>query len=133
MRGLHKGIALAVTSFLYGVQSKFFIFYGIHRANLTRYSILPALSLDGILHTAIHNHAITSDEFLLFIAGLLDHMQPWPLPNLVIVMDNAAIHKVEGIWEMIEECGSRLIYLPPYSPCHDTTDRGLTRLESSLG
>ena len=31
-------------------------------------------------------------------------------------MDNAAIHKVEGIWEMVEECSLRLIYLPPYSP-----------------
>ena len=116
MRGLHKGIALAIASFLYGVQSKFFIFYGIHGAILTRYSILPELSLNGILHTTIHNHTITSNEFLLFIAGLLDHMQPWPLPNSVIVMDNATIHKVEGIREMIEECSSRLIYLPPYSP-----------------
>ncbi len=50
------------------------------------------------------------------MAALLDHMHPWPLPNLVVIMDNAAIHKVDGIWEMVEEHGSHLIYLPAYSP-----------------
>ena len=101
-------------------------------ANFTRYSILLALSLDSILHTAIHNHTITSDEFLLFIAGLLDHMQPWPLPNSVIVMDNAAIHKVEGIREMVEECGLQLIYLPPYSPDLNPIEEAFSSIKAWL-
>lgn len=31
-------------------------------------------------------------------------------------MDNAAIHKVKGIREMIEKVGAKLLFLPPYSP-----------------
>ena len=43
-------------------------------------------------------------------------MNKWPLPNSVLVVDNAAIHKVDGIHEMIEEHGARIMYLPAYSP-----------------
>ena len=49
------------------------------------------------------DHAFTGREFTNFVRGVLDQMQPWPLPNSVLVMDNARIHKVPGIREMIEE------------------------------
>jgi len=32
------------------------------------------------------------------------------------VMDNAAIHKVKQVVEIIEGAGCTLLYLPPYSP-----------------
>jgi transposase len=43
-------------------------------------------------------------------------MNKFPLPNSVLIVDNASIHKVAGIQEMVEECGVRLMYLLPYSP-----------------
>ena len=43
-------------------------------------------------------------------------MNEWPLPNSVLVIDNASIHKVAGIHEMVEERGVRLLYLPTYLP-----------------
>jgi transposase len=43
-------------------------------------------------------------------------MNKFLLPNSVLVVDNASIHKVAGIWEMVEECGVHLMYLLPYSP-----------------
>ncbi|KAM6497033.1 hypothetical protein JOM56_007506, partial [Amanita muscaria] len=55
------------------------------------------LSLDGILHLEVLDHAFTGAEFQDFIRGVLDQMQPWPLPNSVLVMDNARIHTVHGI------------------------------------
>ena len=80
-----------------------------------RYSILPVLSLDGILHVDVLNHMIDGANFLSFIKGLLEHMQPWPLPNSVLVMDNAMIHWVNGVWEMVKAHGLHLVYLPAYS------------------
>jgi hypothetical protein len=68
-----------------------------------RYSILPALSLDGILHLEVSDHSFSGEEFIDFVGGLLDQMQPWPLPNSVLVMDNMSIHKVPRILEMVEE------------------------------
>ena len=68
-----------------------------------RYSILPALSLDGILHLEVLDHAFTGEEFKDFVRGILGQMNPWPLPNSVLIMDNARIHTVAGIREMVEE------------------------------
>ena len=67
-----------------------------------RYSILPALSLDGILHLEVLDHSFTGDEFCDFVEGVLDQMQPLPLPNSVLVLDNASIHKISGLQEMVE-------------------------------
>jgi hypothetical protein len=64
---------------------------------------LPALSLDGILHLEALDHSFTGEEFTNFIQGVLGQMNQWPLPNSVLVMDNASIHKVPGIREMVEE------------------------------
>ena len=97
-----------------------------------RYSILPALSLDGILHVEIYDRAVTGDDFRLFVTRLLEHMQPWPLPNSVIIMDNAAIHKVEGIREMVEAHGARLIYLPPYSPDLNPIEEAFSSIKAWL-
>ena len=82
----------------------------------TKYTILPALSLDGILHLEVVENAVTGDVFRRFLEGLLPHMNKWPLPNSVLVIDNASIHKVAGIRELVEEHGMRLMFLPSYSP-----------------
>jgi len=78
--------------------------------------MLPALSLDGILHLEVIEGAITGNIFRRFVQGLLLHMNEWPLPNLVLVVDNTTIHKVDGIRELVEGHGVCIIYLPTYSP-----------------
>ena len=37
-------------------------------------------------------------------------------PNQVVIMDNASFHKSQRTRELIESVGSKLIFLPPYSP-----------------
>ena len=81
-----------------------------------KYSLLPAISLDGILHLEVVENAVTGADFLRFVQGLLPRMNKWPLPNSVLVVDNASIHKVAGIREAVEEHGARLLFLPAYSP-----------------
>lgn len=81
-----------------------------------KYSILPALSLDGVLHLEVVENAVTGAAFRQFVEGLLPLMNKWPLPNSVLVVDNASIHKVAGIRELVEERGMRLLFLPAYSP-----------------
>ena len=82
----------------------------------TKYSMLPALSLDGIIHLEVVEDAVTGADFRRFVEGLLTRMNEFPLPNSVLVIDNASIHKVDGIREMVEDRGARLLYLPSYSP-----------------
>ena len=66
-----------------------------------RYSILPALSLDGILSVDIVEGSFNKVRFACFIDGLLDQMNPYPLPNSVIIMDNCRIHKCPEVLDMI--------------------------------
>lgn len=61
------------------------------------------MCLDGILHLEVLDHAFDGEEFMSFVMGVVDQMQEYPLPNSVLVMDNASIHKVPGIREMVEE------------------------------
>ena len=98
----------------------------------TRYSILPALSLDGILTIDIVEGSFNKVKFAQFIDGLLDQMNPWPLPNSIIIMDNCQIHKCPEVLDMItERCVTcwhclllpnlalsrmKYLFLPPYSP-----------------
>ena len=66
-----------------------------------RFSILPALTLQGILACDIVEGSFDASRFASFIDGLLGQMNPWPQPNSVIVMDNCRIHKDPEILEMI--------------------------------
>ena len=66
-----------------------------------RYSVLPALSLDGILHLSIIQGSFNYGSFAEFIEGLLMQTNPFPGPNSVIVMDNCRIHKSHLVLDMI--------------------------------
>src|ERR1700753_4205662 len=70
---------------------------------LSRYSILPAMSLDGVLHLTIQDQPYTAVEFNSFIEALLSNMNQLLQPNSVITMDNASIHKSPELCQMIEE------------------------------
>ena len=72
-------------------------------ADITSYSLLPALSINGMIHVKILEGSFITSLFYDLIEGLLDKMQPFPLPNSVIVMDNACIHKDPHILDLIEE------------------------------
>lgn len=67
------------------------------------YSILPAISLHGVLHLDILARSWNTQEFRGFVQSLLGVMNPYPQPDSVLVMDNASIHHFEDLREMVEE------------------------------
>ncbi len=52
----------------------------------------------------------------MFSAWVRQGLVPTLQKNDLVIMDNLATHKVQGIGEAIETAGARLLYLPPYSP-----------------
>lgn len=97
-----------------------------------KYSILPAITLDGIIHLEVLENAVTGADFRCFVEDLLPRMNEWPLPNSVLVIDNASIHKVAGIREMVEGRGARLLYLPSYSPDFNPIELAFSSIKAWL-
>ncbi|KAF8979996.1 hypothetical protein BDQ17DRAFT_1218052, partial [Cyathus striatus] len=64
--------------------------------------VLPALSLDGVLHLDVIPCSWTAALFNGFIDGLLNNMNLFPGKNSVIVMDNASIHKSPNLRPLVE-------------------------------
>lgn len=52
----------------------------------------------------------------MFLAWVVQGLAPTLRKGDVVIMDNLATHKVQGVLEAIEAVGARLLYLPPYSP-----------------
>ncbi|KIJ56284.1 hypothetical protein M422DRAFT_151039, partial [Sphaerobolus stellatus SS14] len=88
-----------------------------------RFSVLPALSMDSIMYLHIIRGSFDGNPFLEYLEGLLQVMNPYPEPKSVLVMDNCAIHHIEGI---------KLIYLPPYLPDFNPIEECFSYMKSVL-
>ena len=66
-----------------------------------RFSVLPAITLDGMLHCDVVEGSFNTVLFTEFIRKLLVKMNRFPHPRSVIVMDNCPIHKASSIKELI--------------------------------
>jgi hypothetical protein len=95
-----------------------------------RYSILPAISLDGVLHLDILTSSWTAEEFRAYVEVLLTRMNPYPQPNSVLVCDNVSAHHFNGLREMVEAQGCHLLYLPPYSPDFNPIEEGFSAMKA---
>ncbi|TDL14114.1 hypothetical protein BD410DRAFT_690978, partial [Rickenella mellea] len=72
-----------------------------------KYSILPALTLDGVVALDIFEGAVNRERFVHFLEmQLAPILNPYPLDRSVVVMDNCAIHHDEEIRRIVvDECG----------------------------
>lgn len=97
-----------------------------HGKNIT---ILGALSAEGIDAVMTIEGATDAAVFRAYVAQVL---VPTLSPGEVVVMDNLGAHKVEGIREMIEAAGAKLLYLPPYSPDLSPIEPCWSKLKTAL-
>jgi len=92
-------------------------------------TVLAALSVDGVLASMSIESPTDGDVFLAFVEqALVPRLQP----GHVVVLDNLAAHKVEGVRELIESCGAQLLYLPPYSPDFNPVEQAWSKLKQLL-
>ncbi|KAG1041488.1 hypothetical protein G6F43_012090 [Rhizopus delemar] len=56
-----------------------------------------------------------SEHCLDFLSSLMDALDQFKMQDCYLVMDNAAIHKVDEIQELMTSRGYKIAYLPPYS------------------
>ena len=82
----------------------------------SRWSILPAIGINGYLEYEIFHGSFNSERFENFIRKLLRKMTPFPGPRSVLIMDNVSTHHSPYVRELCRQAGVVLEYLPPYSP-----------------
>ena len=83
---------------------------GGHWRTLT---LLGALTVQGLRAPMTIESPTDGDVFLAYLEQVLC---PQLQPGQVVIMDNLAAHKVDGVRSLIEARGAELLYLPPYSP-----------------
>jgi len=97
-----------------------------------RYSLLPAITVDGIIYSHIKAGGYNGEEFLEYLDGLTAQMNPYPGPRSVLVIDNCRIHHVFGVEELCEARGIKLIYLPPYSPDYNPIEESFAFIKAYI-
>ena len=83
----------------------------------TRVSIFAALNVKGFIAWETTRGTFTRRKFHdAFAAHVIPKLNPWPLPNSIVIMDNAKIHMNRELEESVHQCGARLLFLPPHPP-----------------
>ena len=98
-----------------------------------RWSILPAITLDGYLAWEIYQDSFTAERFNAFIEiHVLPLMRPYSedASCCVLVMDNCSIHYSEELIEMCQRKGIHLVYLPAYSPDFNPIEQSFAQLKA---
>ncbi|KAE9399373.1 hypothetical protein BT96DRAFT_820629 [Gymnopus androsaceus JB14] len=72
-----------------------------------RFSVLPALTHEGVVALEIFRGTVNRELFINFLKEhLVPILTPYPGPRSVVILDNASIHHDEEICALIvEECG----------------------------
>ena len=93
-----------------------------------RWSILPAITVNGYIAFTMFQGAITAEVYEQF---LLDSVLPYATPGYsVLVMDNASIHRSPRVRHLCADFGVFLEYLPPYSPDFNPIEKSFKVLKS---
>lgn len=83
-----------------------------------RVTLLASISTEGILDFNLIAGNVTSIDFGFYLLNhVLPHMNPYPQPRSVLIMDNARVHSIRDLSEYSwQHFGVIILFLPPYSP-----------------
>lgn len=94
-----------------------------------RKNIIGAMSNKGMLASFVTEDSVDGDVFLNYIEYIL---VPELLPGNIVVMDNLPAHKIDGVEELIESVGAKLLYLSPYSPDFSPIELSWSKIKTFL-
>jgi hypothetical protein len=92
-------------------QQKQVITYG-HHAHVSVFGAVNVLNGDALLHRAAAANVTTFLDFLKILKNC------YPNKLIVLMLDNARIHRANMVKDFLRQKGEslHLIFLPPYSP-----------------
>ncbi len=96
---------------------------------------LSAMSTQGMLECTMLEGGVDASDFKTFLEEKLSpllHPFDGVNPQSVIIADNASIHHVDGVAELLESLGVLLYFLPPYSPDFNPIEELFSKVKLSL-
>lgn len=92
-------------------------------------TVVAALSAQGVEEVMELDGAVNTASFAVYLEQV-----PGPSlqPGDVVVLDNLPVHKDDGLAELVEARGARLLYLPPYSPDFTPIELAFSKLKTHL-
>ncbi|SMB80107.1 putative transposase, fragment [Hymenobacter roseosalivarius DSM 11622] len=92
-------------------------------------TLLAALTPTGLHAAMTASGAVNGEVFAAYPSQVLG---PTLRPGDVAVLDNLPAHKANGLAELVEARGARLLYLPPYSPDFTPVELAFGKLKTWL-
>ena len=103
--------------------------YGKKSEKKKKITLVGALSLHGFIGGFEFEGNLNGDIFKFLLEKII-------VPNLwtgaVLFMDNLPAHKVQGVEEIVESVGARVMYLSPYSPDFNPIENLWSKLKAYL-
>ena len=92
-------------------------------------TLIGAMALTEFLGGMTLDGGTNGQAFRVFVKNIL---VPSLWPGAYVLMDNLPAHKVQGIQEMIESAGAKVIYLSFYSPDFNPIENCWSKLKQYL-
>jgi transposase len=97
-----------------------------HRKTLT---FVAGLHCEGVVAPCVFDGPIDAESFL---ACIVQFLVPALRPGDIVIMDNLSSHKNKAVRQAIRAAGTRLFYLPPYSPDLNPIEQAFLNLKTIL-
>ena len=95
----------------------------------TTTTCIAGLRQSGVIAPLVLDGPMTGDAFRAYVEQFL---APALKPGDVVVLDNLAAHKVDGVRQAIARAGAHILYLPPYSPDLNPIEQLFAKLKAWL-
>ena len=92
-------------------------------------TFIAGLRQSGVVAPLVLDGPMTGVAFRAYVEQFL---VPALAPGDVVVLDNLAAHKVDGVRQAIAAAGARVLYLPPYSPDLNPIEQLFAKLKALL-
>jgi transposase len=92
-------------------------------------TFLAALRHDQMVAPFLVEGPVDAEIFLVYLEQVL---LPCLQPGDVVILDNLATHKVQGVHQLLQANAVELRYLPPYSPDLNPIEPAFSKLKAHL-
>ena len=99
-----------------------------------RYSAITAVTVKGVQDVVLIEGSVNGEIFATFVKDSLVPILQFNgyNPNSIVVMDNASIHHVDEIAELIIQTRALLRFLPPYSPDLNPAEQVFSKVKTIM-